>query len=489
MAWLPGRRPRTPKHVTGDVVALELSPRTAKLAAAAQAPFRLERLHAVTLPEAEATDPAAAVTRLLERTGLSGRAVGLLFSRELFTLRRLELPSRDTQEIASMLDLQLGKLTPYPRADILSGWSVIGAQREGYTSVLLAIGRKAPMDAVLRALSGRGLTPEWIGVSTEGLEAWWARRAPPVPQAPAGGLTALIDVDVTGTDCALLHEGRLIFSHHVPVGQEHLTASDQARLRWVGEFVRLPRILLHEDVTGQIGRGVLTGMAASLGSLAEQLSSQWGVPVEVQESLAGGTASPEAARQAQEHPASYTALAGLLASGAAPRMDLIPPEAKVSQALRTRSRHLARLAGTVAVMLVFAAVLYIERILLWRGYVAQLEAKLATVERTSEETRQRQGLMREIRAWLSPAHSALEVLRAVAEASDPEITITQVSLADGKPVTIRGRAMSMPGAYTFSDRLKALGLFANVQARSVAKARGVQAVGWDFEILCDLEAS
>jgi len=180
-----------------------------------------------------------------------------------------------------MLELQLGKLTPYPRGEILSGWATVGSFREGYTSVLLAIGRKTAIDDVLHLLKSKGMAPQWVGVSSEGLGAWWAIASKRVPAAPAGQLTALIDVDATSTDCVIFSNGRLLFSHSVPIGAEQLSAAEPAKLRWAGELVRLPRILAHEDVKGQVGRAVVTGLTEGLGPLIDQLSSQWGVPVDV----------------------------------------------------------------------------------------------------------------------------------------------------------------------------------------------------------------
>jgi hypothetical protein len=97
--------------------------------------------------------------------------------------------------------------------------------------------------------------------------------------------------------------------------------------------------------------------------------------------------------------------------------------------------------------------------------------------------------MQRINRWLDPSRSALEVVRAVAEAVDPGITVTHLTFAEGDPVVLRGRAAAIPAAYTFFDRLKAQGLFASVHARSVAKSRGADATTADFELVCELPAT
>lgn len=178
------------RAVPAAALAIEISSRAAKLMEADLAPLRIARVRAVTVAE-PSPDGLGALKALLDVAPVTGREVGLAIGREAFTLRTLELPSRDPKEIASMLELQLGKLTPYPRAEIFFAWSLIGAFREGYTTVLLAVGRKALIDGALALLAAKGARALWIGISTEGLAAWSvadAKTAPsarPSPEPPA----------------------------------------------------------------------------------------------------------------------------------------------------------------------------------------------------------------------------------------------------------------------------------------------------------------
>lgn len=477
------------KPPAASTVVLEVAPRAAKVVVAAGSPPRIQRLNASTLPE-HAGDSAAAVRALLEAQPLGVRELGVLFGRELFSLRTLELPSTETKEIASMLELQLGKLTPYPRAEILSAWVVIGSFRQGYTSVLLAIARKALIQDVLHVLKLKGMAPQWVGVSTEGLEAWWAASGMPRVGEASDRLSVLIDVDFASTDCAVLStHGRVLFTHSIAIGCDQMKAAEAATLRWVGELVRLPRILSHEGVNGRISRGVVTGVTQDLDSAVEQLASQWGVPVEVKPSLEPSALAPGLADRANATRVAFTALAGVLASPQPPRIDLMPQEMRVSQALRARSRHLARLSASLAAALVLGSLLYVERIILWRHYLAQLQQRLLATHEVSQQAIAHRRAMQQIRGWLDPSRSPLEVFRALAEASQPPITITQVTMEEGKPVMIRGRSETMGGAFEFFDRLKRQQLFTSVQPRSVAKSKAVADAGAEFELLCELPKS
>ena len=471
-----------------QTVILEVSPRVAKLIVAAGVPPQIQRVDAAMVPE-HTEEPLSALRSLLSSQALGVHQAGILFGRETFSLRTLELPSSDPKEISSMLELQLGKLTPYPRAEIIAAWRILGSFREGYTSVLLAIGRKTGIEDVLRFLKTKGVMPQWVGVSTEGLESWWTVASARIPPLPTGQVLALIDIDASSTDCTILSNGRLLFSHSLTIGAEQLASSEPAKLRWVGELVRLPRVLQHEDIKGQIGRGIVTGLTDALHPLIEQLAAQWGVSVEVMDALASCSLSSSVRQRVTGTRVSYTALAGIVLSGKPPRIDLLPEEARVSQALHTRATHLTRLAGNLAAILVLAAILYLERIVILRSQLTTLHQRLATMEQTSREVMEHKHVMQQVHDWLDASHSSLEALHAVASAAGNGITVTQFTFADDAPLKVRGTAESVQAPYEFVDRLKQQKSSITNLGCYVANARSTGSRGAEFEVLCGKSAS
>ncbi len=465
---------------------VEVSSGVAKLlVASSRSPARISRLHSATPPPGQEEDATAALRALLSAHAVGSRALGVVLSRDMFSLQTLELPSTNAQEISSMLDLQLGKLTPYPRADIRSAAHVVGSLREGYTTVLLAIARKTVIDAILHVLKAKGLSPRWIGVSSEGLAHWWHHAGQPQSTtSEPEKLLALIDVDRASTDCTLLSRGTAVFSHSVAIGREQLSSGEPAMARWAGEFTRLPRVLLHEDIRGTIGHGVLCAPAPTdVEALAQQLAGPWGVPVDIAEPLSHVTCEPSAAPSA-EAGVSWTALLGFLLHDHAPQLDLIPQETRTTHALQARARQFARLVGSLAIALLLIGVLYLQRVTILRRYLGRLTQELSQVERQGLELHQMQEAMRAVRQWLDPSRSTLALLTSIAAGTNAEIVITQVAIEEGKPVTVRGRAQSTAEAFAFFKRLEATGAFATVQSTSVAKAKGADVQGADFEVLC-----
>jgi hypothetical protein len=475
----------TRSSASAQTALLEMASGVAKLfVASSRAPVRISRLHSATPPPGQEEDPTAALRALLAAHAVGSREVGIVLGRDMFSLQTLELPSTNAQEISSMLDLQLGKLTPYPRTEIVFASHLVGVLREGYTTVLLVTARKTAIEAMLQVLKAKGLSARWVGVSSEGLAHWWQQAG----QQQIGArdpqkLLALIDVERTSTDCTLLSQSAAVFSHSLAIGREQLGASEPAKTRWVGELSRLPRVLLHEDIRGTIGHGVLCAPQPSGAELAQHLAGSWGVPVDVAEPLSRVTWDPSA-KPSAETGVSWTALLGFLLHGQAPQLDLIPQETRTAQALQGRARQFARLVGSMVIALLLVGVLYAQRLAILHRYANQLTRELSQVEREGLELQQMQETMRTVRQWLHPSRNALEILSRIAEGVTPALVITQVAIEEGKPVTVRGRAQSTAEAFAFFKRLEATGAFATVQSTSVAKAKGPDAQGADFEVLC-----
>ena len=92
------------------------------------------------------------ITRLLKRDA-AGETVGgflnkekinydeliIILPRNQVTIRNLELPSVDQDEIRDIINIQTGKQTPFARDEVIEDYRLVGSSRQRYTKVLLAI--------------------------------------------------------------------------------------------------------------------------------------------------------------------------------------------------------------------------------------------------------------------------------------------------------------------------------------------------------------
>ena len=98
--------------------------------------------------------------------------------RQMMTVRMLELPSTDHEEIADMVDLQIGKQTPYSRDEIAWDYRAAGSGRDGYTRVMLSIVQRSTIRDRYYILEEAGVDVERMTVSAEGMLNWCAAAFP-----------------------------------------------------------------------------------------------------------------------------------------------------------------------------------------------------------------------------------------------------------------------------------------------------------------------
>ncbi len=150
--------------------------------------------------------------------------------RQLATMRTLKLPSTDASEIADMVDMQVGKLTPYSRDEIVWDYRILGVEREGYTRVLVAIAQRAVVRQRVNAIEEAGLEVDSVTVSSEGLIEWMSAAG--IDPANGRGVM-LVDVDSLCTDVVVSVNDKALFARSIRIGARHI---EEDYARWVERF-------------------------------------------------------------------------------------------------------------------------------------------------------------------------------------------------------------------------------------------------------------
>ena len=163
------------------------------------------------------------ISRALKAGKFSSSAVFACLPRQAVNLRLLELPSTDAAEIADMVELQIGRQTPYSRDEILSDYKPLGLTRQGtYTRIMLAIVQRSIVRERFYEIEQAGLGVEHMGVSSEGVLSWFLHRTRSEPQDKD---VAVIDVDSFYSQVLVLHRGEVVFTKSILVGAKQLLES------------------------------------------------------------------------------------------------------------------------------------------------------------------------------------------------------------------------------------------------------------------------
>ncbi|MCF6285006.1 MAG: hypothetical protein L3K26_07435, partial [Candidatus Hydrogenedentes bacterium] len=111
------------------------------------------------------------LTALLQAPGMIDGPCHTILPRHEATLRILNLPTQNADEIASMVALSASEWVPYPIEEMLLTHQCLAHLPSGESRVLVVLVRNATLDAHLAALNAEGLEPAQIYLSTACLVA------------------------------------------------------------------------------------------------------------------------------------------------------------------------------------------------------------------------------------------------------------------------------------------------------------------------------
>ncbi|MCX5712251.1 MAG: pilus assembly protein PilM [Candidatus Omnitrophica bacterium] len=126
--------------------------------------------------EAVSTLTSEQITQLLEATfqkwKMKPSSLILSLSRSLVTVRNLHLPSQDKQEITQMIDLNVARMVPYKRDEILFSYKLLGVDEMGYSKVILAIVKSDSIRKQVKTIENAGYPIDQISLSSYGVADW-----------------------------------------------------------------------------------------------------------------------------------------------------------------------------------------------------------------------------------------------------------------------------------------------------------------------------
>ncbi|NQT93314.1 MAG: pilus assembly protein PilM, partial [Lentisphaerae bacterium] len=240
----------------------------------------ISRLH---LEKFESLDDSVAEAMASASAKLKFAAIPVIgcLPRQMVNIRMLELPSTDPVEVADMVDLQIGKQTPYSKDEIVSDYRILGSQREGYSRVMLAIVQRNVLRHRFRLLEEAGLDVGRMTVSSEGVLSWCNAAV----AAPEEGGCAVLDVDSFYSDFAVIVDGRLAFTRSILLGANQLLADYERWKPKILEEVRRSLDIYRGESGGMdVGKLVLTGAGAGIAEMATDLGDHVGLQAEAVDS-------------------------------------------------------------------------------------------------------------------------------------------------------------------------------------------------------------
>ena len=313
--------------------------------------------------------------------------------RQLVNVRLLELPSTEASEIGDMVDLQVGRQTPYSLNEILSGYKVLGSTRQGtYTRVMLAIVQRSIVRERYYDIEAAGLSVDRMTISCEGVLNWFlyhTRREDPER------VLALLDVDSFFTHMVVVQHRRVVFTKSILWGANQAGEGLEAFCQRAQEAFQSCNDALRGGSAIEEVR--ISGAGVRIAGIAEALAPALSIPCRTADSLED--VKVEKGCQARLHDerhatASLTALVGMAMGPNLLSYHFVPDVVRLRDLIRKRAGLWAALASlllsaSVAASLygMLAAGYRMDRVNTLKAQADAIQPRVVRVERMMEVVR------------------------------------------------------------------------------------------------------
>ena len=433
---------------------------------------------------------SVALSKTFKDMNLNRQSVVLCIPRHLITVRVLDLPSIDPKEINDMVNLQVGKQTPYSKEEVISTHKIMYSIREGYTKVVLAIAHRSIVNERVETLRNAGINVEKVSISSEGVYNWFSLSYLPEIRLNDIETVALLDIDSNYSDFIAIVNKKLVFTKNIFIGANHLLEKSEWKDKLVEELKRCLERYHTEERNTKIAKMYLSGAARSIEGLDIFLTNSLDSVAENADTFKN-IRLKEGLKLAQDQNMNYVSLTPLLGTAiksASLELDLTPSEQKILKLMEAKRKDLTVMGILFVSIVMVLSFLMLISLYYKNSYLAQLKKKVAETSKESSQI-EKMGLSIElVNKNLDAKNSSLNMLHEIYKITPPEISLTSINIDENKQVVLKGRGFAMSDVFKFIKTLEESPMLENVKAsytRTKKEKENDRDIEYaEFEIIC-----
>ncbi len=402
------------------------------------------------------------------------------------SIRNPEFPSLDLGEIKDMVELQIGKQTPYSINEIVYDYQRVYMSPDGYSRLILAIVRRDIIDRHIRVIEKAGLKAEGIVLSSEGMLKW--SQFAHVDAKSKTTPFLLVDIDYSVSSLIVVLNNKMIFNRSISLG---LSQFIQDTDKWHGEFIEeINRAIYaynNEMVNKEISKIVISGSERVTARLNDNLlRDAFNLPVDIIAQFKDIPATKEVLSLygGKIKDVSLSSLIGLSLKYEKKGISLIPQEIRIERSMKKRAKELYLLGILLAFTLVSISGIFLEKFYNKEHYLNQLKVKIASIQDRAGKLKVMAQRINLIDSRAGANGSVLNIIYEIYRVISPEVHLLSMSF-DGKySIDIRGSSTEMSDVFKFVNELEKSEYFENVKTKYVSKNKVEGQEIADFEIIC-----
>lgn len=397
-------------------------------------------------------DLAAAIENQFRLLKLNKQRVVACIPRHFVTVRTLDLPATDPNEIDSMINLQVGKQTPYAKEDIFFAYKTIETSVAGYTRVMLAIVARNIVNERLDAFLKAGLTVTNVTISSEGVCNWFLQAYPENKGLKNTQAAIVIDVESNFSDFIVVRQDSMVFTRNILIGSNHFVEGFwDWSVKFEDEIKRSLERYQVEEKNIEIVKAYLSGSGSNIEGLAALIEKSLKIPVESTDQFKKMTFAEMGQDPREDHfkTVSMTQAFGVAEAGAKPFIDLLPSERRIQDAMSSKARQLMVLGVLIGAIVSVFSFFCLATVYNKKAYLEKINQKIEEITVEAEEINEMRSVVDLVEQRLDARGSALDCIREIYRITPGEITLTSIDVEERRAVILKGYGFTMSDVFKY----------------------------------------
>jgi len=420
---------------------------------------------------------------ILKKNKLKPKGLILCLSRNLVTVRNLHLPSKDKQEISQMIDLNIARIVPYKKEEIVFGYCILGADETGYTKVILAIVKGDAIRRQSKIIENTVLLIDKVSLSSYGIWQWILNNHS--SEINQTDLYLILDIDFEFTDFIVFSHENLLFTRSINVGANAiLDIGELGVTKLLGEVKQSLIMFYNEEINKKPAAVFLSGAHIKSG-LSKTIETELGFPVK----LVKGPYPTETSGSKDgniPNDVSLTAISGLSSKDSGRILYFALPEIQIRKSLREKTRELMIAGSSFIYLFTIICVILFSNISHQESYLNKLNQRNAIIEKEMGNLSGQLNKIDFVKSYLSNRRKPLIVFTQLEKMTPDNISISSVAIDEQDKVSIKGQAMQLSDVFKFISTLEQVKYFKNVETKSTRKKKVKDKDVTDFELAFQL---
>jgi len=197
---------------------------------------------------------------------LDTKEIILFIPRNKFSVRYLSLPTKNANEISSMVKFKAKKQFLYAQKEVVHSFTIIGTDARGHSKVMLVVSSKDAFEDYIVPFKKLRVKPVAVTMNSLGVVNWYKLLFPQEKRT-----ICLIDLDWNETNVCILTKGKFIYSREISRGVESIRGGPQAIDDLIMQIRRSVSAYTKEDAGPKIEAITVTGAVEEIEKLSSKL--------------------------------------------------------------------------------------------------------------------------------------------------------------------------------------------------------------------------